>query len=60
MDTYRIGAVEQLKTYAGILGVPFEVVIKPEEMKEKIDKLSNCDILLIDTLGTSQNNKEKN
>ncbi len=59
MDTYRIGAVEQLKTYAGILGVPFEVVIKPEEMKEKIDKLSNCDILLIDTLVTSQNNKEK-
>ncbi len=59
MDTYRIGAVEQLKTYANILDVPFEVVMKPEEMKEKIDKLSHCDVLLIDTLGTSQNNREK-
>lgn len=59
MDTYRIGAVEQLKVYASILGVPFEVVRKPDEMKEKIERLSHCDLLLIDTLGTSQNNREK-
>lgn len=59
IDTYRIGAVEQLKTYADILNIPFEVVNEPDEMKEKIDKLSACDILLIDTLGTSPNNKNK-
>ncbi|MFZ7131477.1 MAG: hypothetical protein ACOWWR_03890 [Eubacteriales bacterium] len=59
MDTYRIGAVEQLKTYAGILGIPCEVVEKPGDMKKKIDKLSYCDLLLIDTVGTSHNNKEK-
>lgn len=56
MDTYRIGAVEQLKTYANILGTPFEVANNPTEMKEKIEKLMTCDIILIDTLGTSPKN----
>lgn len=59
MDTYRIGAVEQLRTYANILDIPFEIVNSPNEMKEKINKLSFCDIILIDTLGTSPKNQEK-
>lgn len=59
MDTYRIGAVEQIKTYANILGVPCEVVREPEEMEEKLHNLRYCDIILIDTLGTSQRNREK-
>lgn len=59
MDTYRIGAVEQLKTYANILGLPFEIVNDPSDMKKKIDKLSYCDIILIDTLGTSPKNQDK-
>lgn len=59
MDTYRIGAVEQLRTYANILDIPFEIVNKPNEMKEKIKKLSFCDIILIDTLGTSPRNQDK-
>ena len=59
IDTYRIGAVDQLKTYADILGIPFEVVEDPEDINEKIKKLEDCDIILIDTLGTSQKNKEK-
>lgn len=59
MDTYRIGAVEQLKTYGNILGIQCEVVMEPAEMIEKIELLDDCDLILIDTLGTSQNNKEK-
>lgn len=59
MDTYRIGAVEQLKTYASILDIPFEVVNKPSEMVEKINLLKHCDIILIDTLGTSPKNQDK-
>lgn len=59
MDTYRIGAVEQLKTYANILDIPFEVVNKPSEMREMINKLRDCDIILIDTLGTSPKNQDK-
>lgn len=59
LDTYRIGAVEQVKTYANILGIPCEIANDPSDMEKKINKLSYCDILLIDTLGTSQKNKEK-
>lgn len=59
IDTYKIGAVEQLRTYSEILKLPFEVVHEPEEMKEKLEKLKDCDVLLIDTLGTSQRNKDK-
>lgn len=53
MDTYRIGAIEQLKTYANILDVPFEVANTPTEMDKKINELNDCDIILVDTLGTS-------
>ena len=59
MDTYRIGAVEQLKTYANILGIPCEVVNGPEDMVEKINILSYCDVILIDTLGTSPKDLNK-
>lgn len=53
IDTYRIGAIEQLKTYASILSMPFEIVNKPSEMIGKLELLKDCDIILIDTLGTS-------
>lgn len=59
MDTYRIGAVEQLKTYANILGVPFRVVNEPHEMLEKIESMPECETILIDTLGTSPNDMKK-
>ena len=59
IDTYKIGAVEQIKIYADILALPFEVVNRPEEMAEAINRLSYCDIILIDTLGTSQKNNDK-
>ena len=51
IDTYRIGAIEQLKTYSRILGVPLEVAISPQELKEIIEKNGNREILLIDTAG---------
>jgi flagellar biosynthesis protein FlhF len=51
IDTYRIGAIEQLKTYARILGLPLEVAISREELKEIIEKNGHQDLLLIDTAG---------
>ncbi len=51
IDTYRIGAIEQLKTYARILGLPLEVAISREELKEIIEKNRRQDLLLIDTAG---------
>ncbi len=56
IDTYRIGAVEQLKTYGEILDVPVEVVMTPPELREAVDRNSDKDCILIDTSGRSYKN----
>jgi flagellar biosynthesis protein FlhF len=50
-DVYRIGAVEQLKTYAGILNVPIEVVRSAEELEQALINLKNFDLIYMDTTG---------
>ncbi|MBP2031394.1 flagellar biosynthesis protein FlhF [Clostridium algifaecis] len=57
IDTYRIGAVEQLRTYADIMNIPFKVVLNIKDMEKAIDSMKNCDIILIDTTGRSSKNK---
>lgn len=57
VDTYRIGAVEQLRTYADIMGIPFSVVITLKEMDEAIKSMSDCDVILVDTTGRSSKNE---
>ncbi len=56
VDTYRIGAIEQLKTYAEIMNIPFKVVITMKEMEEAIESMKECDVILIDTTGRSSKN----
>lgn len=56
IDTYRIGAVEQLKTYAEIMSIPFKVVITTKEMEEAVESMKDCDVVLIDTTGRSSKN----
>lgn len=56
VDTYRIGAIEQLKTYAEIMNIPFKVVITIKEMEEAIESMKDCDVILIDTTGRSSKN----
>jgi len=58
-DTYRIAAVEQLRTYANILKVPFRIIYTVEEMDTAIADFSDYDYLLIDTAGHSHQNKEQ-
>lgn len=53
VDTYRIAAVEQLRTYADIIDLPMEVVATPKEMRQAIARLSDLDLLLVDTAGRS-------
>lgn len=53
LDTFRVGAVDQLKTYADILGAPLEVVDSPTSMKLAKQRLADCDLILIDTVGRS-------
>jgi len=54
IDTYRIAAVDQLRTYAQIIGVSLEVVMTPPEMRTALDRFADCDVVLIDTTGRSQ------
>ncbi|ANS74016.1 hypothetical protein AWM70_05055 [Paenibacillus yonginensis] len=56
-DTYRISAVEQLRTYASILNVPLEVVQSPGDMKRAAARLENCDLIFMDTAGRNYLNE---
>lgn len=58
-DTYRIAAVEQLKTYANILSVPLHVIYTPKELGEAMEKLRQYDICLVDTAGRSHKSEEQ-
>lgn len=58
-DTYRIAAVEQLRTYANILGVPLKVVYSQDEMKKAQEEYADYDVVLIDTAGRSHKNVEQ-
>lgn len=58
-DTYRIAAVEQLKTYASILGLPLKVVYSAEEMRDIKSELEVFDVVLIDTAGRSHKSQEQ-
>ncbi|HUT60469.1 MAG TPA: flagellar biosynthesis protein FlhF [Phycisphaerae bacterium] len=57
IDTYRIAAVDQLKTYAELIEVPLHVVLTPGELAQAIESLRDCDVVLIDTAGRSQNDR---
>jgi len=53
VDTYRVAAVEQLRTYAEIIDLPMKVVTSPLEMRRALDELIGLDLVLIDTAGRS-------
>ena len=52
-DRYRIAAVEQLKTYGEIIGIPVEVVYTPSEMRRALARHRDKDLVLVDTAGRS-------
>ena len=54
MDAYRIGAMEQLKTYANILGLPSYQAFKKKDLLFALRRLEGKDVILIDTAGQSQ------
>jgi len=58
-DTYRIAAVEQLRTYANILGIPMKVIYSDDEIKEAIETFKDYDVVLIDTAGRSHKSIEQ-
>ena len=59
VDTYRIAAVEQLRTYADIIDLPMEVVSSPREMREAVRRMESLDLILMDTAGRSPRDEIK-
>jgi flagellar biosynthesis protein FlhF len=53
VDTYRIAAVEQLRTYADIIDLPMEIVATPREMHQAVARMADLDLILMDTAGRS-------
>jgi len=59
LDTYRIGAVEQLMQYARMMKLGIETVVDPLDFASALDSLKYCDYILIDTMGSSPYDKGK-
>ena len=55
-DTYRIAATEQLRVYANILDAPISIVYKADELNDAIARLSDYDLIFVDTAGFSHKN----
>ena len=53
MDCYRIGATDQLRTYANIMRLPCEIVLRKKDMGRAISRHKNKDVIIIDTAGKS-------
>ncbi|MDI9489220.1 MAG: flagellar biosynthesis protein FlhF [Bacillota bacterium] len=58
-DTYRIAAVEQLRTYANILGIPLKVVYNVDELENSKEEFADYDIIFVDTAGRSHKNENQ-
>jgi flagellar biosynthesis protein FlhF len=56
IDTYRIGAVDQLRAYADIMNIPFKAVLTCKELEGALLSMSKCDVVLVDTTGRSSKN----
>lgn len=58
-DTYRIAAVEQLKTYSEILGIPLKIIYDGSEIVEAVEDYYDKELILVDTAGRSHKNGDK-
>ena len=56
IDTYRVGAIEQMKIYGDIIGASVDIVTSPEELREAVEKNEDKDLILIDTTGRPSQN----
>lgn len=59
IDTFRLGAVDQLLQYAELISAPLEVVNSPDQITGALQRLRECDLVLIDTAGRSPRDAEQ-
>ena len=60
IDTFRTGALEQLDAYARVTNLPLEIVYSAEELPAAMERLSGCDVILVDSPGRSPRHAEHN
>jgi flagellar biosynthesis protein FlhF len=53
VDTYRVAAVEQLKTFGELIGVSVEVAMTPSGLQDALNRHSDKELIFIDTAGRS-------
>jgi flagellar biosynthesis protein FlhF len=58
LDTYRMAAVEQLRAFADLLAVPFEVAFTATDLRRLLQQFADCDRILIDTTGKSPRDRD--
>ncbi len=57
IDTYRLGALDQLKVFSEVSNIDLLIAYDPEELKKHVNKFKNKDLIFVDTVGRSQNDK---
>ena len=58
VDTYRLGAIDQLRIFSEISNIDMLIAYEPDEMQELLKSFKNKDLVFIDTAGRSQKNSE--
>ena len=59
LDTFRLGAVDQLLQYAELISASLEVVSSAEQVTAALQRLSDCDLVLLDTAGRAPRDTEQ-
>ncbi|MGQ0766202.1 MAG: hypothetical protein ACT4OZ_11105 [Gemmatimonadota bacterium] len=60
LDTYRVGALEQIQQYAEVTSLPLEVAYDAREIPDVLARLDNCDVIVVDTPGRSPRARDAN
>jgi flagellar biosynthesis protein FlhF len=58
IDTYRLGAIDQLRIFSEISDIEMAVAYEPDDLQKLLKKMKNKDLIFIDTVGRSQKSKE--
>jgi len=58
IDTYRVAAAAQLKTFAALAKLPLDIVYQPDEYVKSLQRFKNHEVILVDTAGRSPLNSE--
>jgi flagellar biosynthesis protein FlhF len=58
LDTYRIGAIQQLRTYAELMNLPLHIATDADEVQEGLEQFAGYDLVLVDTIGRGQRDEE--